>query len=67
MRFIDNDGFNTCKMWYAPITATIVNEETTFTQSELHEMAEDYAILCPCISQNHALNRYFTIICKSWR
>ena len=67
VRFVDNDGFNKCGMWYAPIEVNIVNEGNTFTPMEIDEMAEDYAILCPCISNNVSLQKYYAIICKSWK
>ena len=65
--FVDNDGFNRCGMWYAPIEVSLVNNDGIYTQNEVHLMSEDFAILCPCITNNEVLKLSYTVICKSWR
>ena len=65
--FLDDEGFNKCGLWYAPIQIAIANLGDEMSQEEIYTLADDYAILSPCISNNHAFRLSFGVICKSWR
>ena len=67
IKFFDNDGFNKCGMWYAPIETFPVTGGEALTQHDIHLMADDFAILCPCIASNKHLQTYYTVICRSWK
>ena len=65
--FQDDVGFNKCGLWYAPIETAIANVNAEMTQEEINCIAEDYAILCPCLTRNEQLQLSYTVICKSWK
>ena len=65
--FVDDEGFNKCGLWYAPIAVKAINNGQSYTQDEVSDMTDDFAILCPCISEINAMKMSFTLICKSWK
>ena len=65
--FIDDLGFNKCGMWYAPVEVAIVNVGMELSQNEIKDMAIDYGILCPCLSNNRSMRKSYTVVCKSWK
>ena len=66
--FQDNFGFNKCGIWYAPIRLIpVVAEGYSFSQRDVNSMADDYGILCPCISKSETLRLAYTVICQSWK
>ena len=66
IRFCDEDGFNKCGMWYAPIMILKNNTLGTFTKKELNDMAHDFGLLCPCISKYPSLRACYTAFTKDW-
>ena len=67
VKFFDNEGFNKCGMWYSPIEIFLVNNDENLTQHDIHLLSDDFAVLCPCISSNKQLHKYYTVICQSWK
>ena len=65
--FCDDQGFNKGGIWYAPIEMAVSNVGEEWTQSEIDNNAEDYGILCPCITSNYRLRLSYCVICKSWK
>ena len=65
--FKDNDGFNKCGMWYAPMEIAVANIDNELSQEEIENKCEDYALLCPCISLEDSLNECYTVVFKSWK
>ena len=65
--FKDNDGFNKCGLWYAPIEISVANIGNEITQKDIQSRCVDYVLLCPCISADDSLNECYTVIFKSWR
>ena len=65
--FKDHEGFNKCGMWYAPIEVTIANVDDELTQNEIEQKSIDFAILCPCVSDDSNLNSCYTVFYKSWK
>ena len=65
--FRDEEGFNKCGMWYAPIKIIIDSELEYSTLDLINDMVLDYALLCPCISKHTSLSCCYTAITKEWR
>ena len=53
--FLDDVGFNKCGIWYAPVQIAVANVGKEMTQSEISILASDYAIMCPCVTNNRTL------------
>ena len=65
--FNDNDGFNKCGMWYAPLEITVANIDNELFPIDIKKKAIDYAILCPCVNDDLNLNSCYAVIYKSWK
>ena len=65
--FDDDNGFNKCGMWYAPITIIRSKAYTNVRKMEIQSMSTDFGILCPCISKNNAYNNCYAMFTKEWK
>ena len=65
--FNDEEGFNKCGIWYAPIEITVANVDDELTQKQINNLASDYAILCPCVSDDPYLSTCYSVLYKSWK
>ena len=63
----DNEGFNKCGMWYAPISLSVFPLREFWSQHDIDSMADDYVILCPCISANDSFRLSYAVISRSWK
>ena len=67
VNFVDQDGFNKCGLWYAPISISTECLPEQFTRDQINNMLYDYAILCPCISSEPILQKCYTAFSKKWQ
>ena len=65
--FLDDVGFNKCGIWYASVEIAVANVGKEMTQSEIDFLANDYGILCPCVTNNRTLRKQYSVICRSWK
>ena len=65
--FNDKEGFNKCGMWYAPISLAVFPVRESWSQPDIDAMADDYVILCPCISANDSFRLSYAVISRSWK
>ena len=67
INFDDNDGFNKCGLWYAPISISTECLPEQYTRDRINNMLSDYAILAPCISSEPTLRSCYTVFSKKWQ
>lgn len=65
--FDDEEGFNKCGIWYAPIEVKESASHMEMTKAKIENIVIDYVLLLPCISEHEDLNRCYTVLCKSWK
>ena len=65
--FNDDEGFNKCGIWYAPLEITVANVDEELTQHQINSLCIDYAILCPCVSSDPYLSSCYSVLYKSWK
>ena len=65
--FNDEEGFNKCGVWYAPIEVRISTSDAEMTKAKINNIVVDYVLLLPCISDHEDLNCCYTVISREWK
>ena len=65
--FNDDNGFNKCGVWYAPMEITVANVDDELSQEQIQRRSIDFAILCPCLSDDSDLRTCYAVLYKNWK
>ena len=61
--FNDDEGFNKCGIWHAPVEITVANVNDELSQHQINNLCEDYAI----VSSDPYLSSCYSVLYKSWK
>ena len=67
INFADEEGFNKCGLWYAPISISTECLPGQYSRDKISDMLSDYAIAAPCISSEPTLRCCYTVFSKQWQ